>query len=604
MCGIFGYIANKKLNDEKIIELLSKRGPDNNSIIDISDSKKIKKLFHTRLAIIDLNERANQPYFDKSGRYVITYNGEIYNFKNIKEELINKGYIFSTTSDTEVVLYSFIEWGEKALLKLRGMFSFGIYDKQNDSWFLARDPFGIKPLYYYYDRNSFVFSSLVMPIVYSGIKEKFTINTAAISDYLATGSFIPPDTIFNEINFLKPGHYLLYKNDSIKINKYFSERNNGKLESFNNYNEVLQRVRSVIIDSIDKHFVSDVPVGVLLSSGIDSSLIAGISAILLGKKINTYSIGYYNKKKYRKIDETAIASKTAKYIQSKHENILIDYSEFDNMYDEFLESIDLPSIDGFNTFIISKKIAQRVKVVLSGLGGDEMFAGYSIFKDLYFAHQESKFIDELLMKLPYKIQSILKKDYLKYRGKDINNALIKRRILSVLKNSTRNKLIRMIVETDDVIKLISNYEIRHYMSNTLLRDSDAVSMAQGLEMRVPFVDIKIYDLINNIPAHYKISKKYNKRLLVDAFKDILLEDVYKTQKRGFSLPIPQWARNYLVNNWDIYSLYNKDILHSLGVDVNLFNNEFFNNNKIDYNYYKWLVLLIWLKKHNNYIYFQ
>ncbi len=603
MCGIFGYISNKKLNDEKIIELLSRRGPDNNSIIDFSDNKKNKKLVHTRLSIIDLNERANQPFFDRSGRYVITYNGEIYNFKDIKKELLDKGYFFSTTSDTEVVLYSFIEWGEESLLKLRGMFAFGIYDKQNDSWFLARDPFGIKPLFYYFDRTSFVFSSLVIPIVYSGIREKFTINTSAINDYLATGSFIPPDTIFNEINFLKPGHYLLYTNDSIKIYNYFTERNNGKLESFNNYNEVLQRVRSVIIDSVDKHFVSDVPVGVLLSSGIDSSLIAGISAKLLGKKINTYSIGYSNKK-YRKIDETAIASKTAKYIQSKHENILIDYSEFDYLYDEFLESIDIPSIDGFNTYIISKKIAQRVKVVLSGLGGDEMFAGYPIFKDLYFAHQESKFIDELLMKLPNKMQSLLKKDYLKYRGGDINDALIKRRILSELKNSTRNKLIKMIVETDDIIKLTSNYEIRHYMSNTLLRDSDAVSMTHGLEMRVPFVDIKVYDLINNIPAHYKISKKYNKKLLVDAFKDILIEDVYKTKKRGFSLPVPEWAHNYLVNNWEVSSLYNKEFLHSLGVDTNLFNKEFLNGNKIDYKYYKWLVLLIWLKKHNNYIYFQ
>lgn len=581
MCGIFGYFADKKLNDEKIIELLSKRGPDNNSIIDISNRKKIKKLFHARLSIIDLDQRANQPLLDRSGRYLITYNGEIYNFKDIKEELINKGYIFSTTSDTEVVLYSFIEWGEKVLLKLRGMFAFGIYDKQEESCFLARDPFGIKPLYYYFDGISFVFSSLLIPIIYSGVKEKFTINKEAIDDYLSTGSFIQPDTIFIEINSLKPGHYLLYKNDSIKIYNYFTEKNNNKIESFKNYKEIVENVRKVVIDSVDKHLVSDVPVGVLLSSGIDSSIIAAISAKLLGKEINTYSIGYYNKEKYGKIDETEIASKTAQYIQSKHENILIDYSEFDNMYSEFLESIDIPSIDGFNTFIISKKIAQRVKVILSGMGGDEMFAGYPIFKDLYFANQKLKSIDKLLIKLPHRIQFLLKKRYLKYRRMNINEALIQNRILSVIKPNTRNKLIEMIKETDDLIQLISNYEIRNYLSNTLLRDSDAVSMSQGLEMRVPFVDIKI----------------------VDAFKDILIKDVYKTPKRGFVLPIPLWAHNYLVNNWDISSLYNKEILNSLGVDINSFNNEFINNNKIDYNYYKWIILFLWVKKYNNYIYF-
>ncbi|MHB2149538.1 asparagine synthase (glutamine-hydrolyzing) [Calditrichota bacterium LG25] len=601
MCGIFGYITKKQLNDNKIIELLSLRGPDNSSIVDLSDNKYVKKLFHTRLAIIDLSEKANQPYFDIDNRYGITYNGEIYNFKDIRKELINKGYVFSTTSDTEVILYSFIEWQEKALLKLRGMFAFGIYDKQDDRWFLARDPFGIKPLYYYFDGTAFAFSSLLIPLVYSGIKEKFSINSVAISDYISIGSFIPPDTIFNEIKVLQAGYYLWYKNGSIETLKYFTEKNENKSEDYGNYNQIINDVRTVVIDSVESHLVSDVPVGVLLSGGIDSSVIAGISAKLLAKDINTYSIGYYKKEKYRKIDETDIATKTARYIQSNHENILIDYSEFDNMYDEFINSIDVPSIDGFNTFIISQKIAQRVKVVLSGLGGDEMFAGYSIFKDLYFANQKAKLLDKLLKYFPYKIQLILNKGYLRYKGKDIKNALIEKRILSSLNNTTYSKLIEMLVETDDIIKLISNYEIRHYMSNTLLRDSDAVSMSQGLEMRVPFVDIKIFNLINKIPAQYKISKKYNKNLLVDAFKEILVEDVYKVKKRGFSLPIPQWAHNYLVNNYDISSLYTKDILHALGVESNLFKKEFLNSNKINYNYYKWLVLLIWLKKHNKYI---
>ncbi len=594
MCGIFGYIDNKQLNDDKIIKSLSNRGPDNQSFVTLQhrDSQAVCKVFHSRLSIIDLDSRSNQPFIDNDDRYIITYNGEIYNFREIRNELEGIGYNFRTSSDTEVLLYAYKEWGVKVLSKLRGMFAFGIYDKLESSWFLARDQFGIKPIYYVLENNkSFVFSSTINAILVSGFKHKYNLNIQAINEYLITGSFISPNTIFHEIKSLEPGNYIVFKDGEITKNRY---HNNAELFSsenkINSYETVLKSVRETIIDSVDKHFIADVKVGVLLSGGIDSSLIAGIASKVLGKEINTYSIGY-KETKYNKIDETGIASSTAKFINSKHENILIDYEDFDKLFFEYLEAIDTPSIDGFNTFIISKKIAQRVKVVLSGLGGDEMFGGYPVFKDLYYLNQESN-LNKFLSLFPSKVLGLIDKRHLSYYGQDTVEVLMNRRNFSKTTKDTLNTLRKYLINnTDDIVDITTNYEVSHYMANTLLRDSDAVSMYSGLEMRVPFVDKKVFELSARIPGKYKFHKSINKILLVDAFKDVLLKEVYLSKKRGFSLPIPEWAIS-LFDKEEFVKLFN--LFFKDKSSQNLFQEEFIFNQRNDYKKYKWIILLKWL----------
>lgn len=357
-------------------------------------------------------------------------------------------------------------------------------------------------------------------------------------------------------------------------------------------------MRNVLTNSVEKHFIADVPVGVMLSGGVDSSIIAGISSVLLGKKINTYSIGYRDAK-YKKIDESGIATKTANFIKSNHENILIDYDDFNNLFEEYVGVMDVPSIDGFNTYIISKEISKKVKVVLSGLGGDEMFAGYPVFKELYKLNQ-NLLIDNLIKYLPSLVKHRIGKQYLTYKSKNVNEILINKRLFSNANEHTIKKLQRKLVKSKDIVDTITLYEIQQYMSNTLLRDSDVLSMASGLEMRMPFVDVEVLKLAMKIPGHTKFHNKINKPVLVDSFKDILLPDVYNAKKRGFSLPIVTWAN-------DVFKIKQNDLLNMFTV-FNLkssygeqFNEEYLRNKKNDYNKYKWGLLLMWFERNNQYL---
>ncbi len=603
MCGIFGYINKKELNDREVFDPLSKRGPDNSSIVELKnfeDGGNICKVFHTRLSIIDVDSRSDQPLFDDNERFVITYNGELYNFKELKNVLSSKGYTFKTESDTEVVLKAYIEWGENMLGKLRGMFAFAIFDKLLSKIFLARDIFGIKPLYYLFNEDSFVFSSLLTAILKSGVKNKFHLNKSAIQTFLYTGSFIAPETISKEIKLLPPGHSLLYSQGEMSINKYSDLSSFIEQDKFGSYEKVKKDVRDTLIDSVEKHFIADVPVGVLLSGGIDSSLIAGISSRILNKRINTYSIGYKDNK-FKKIDETGVAQKTAHFINSAHENILIDFVDFNDLFTEFIDAIDVPSIDGFNTFIISKKIAQRVKVVLSGLGGDEMFAGYPIYKNVFYSRNLSLLDKTISSRVPSKVLFLLKKNHIEYRNKSVNDILIRYRnfnesstdeVLSILENLMTNR--------GSDIERVSIYEIQRYMINTLLRDSDAVSMFSGLEMRVPFVDKEVMKVAFKILDKMKFNKSYNKPVLVDSFKDVLLPEVYLSKKRGFSLPVPTWAKTYF-NDLPIEDVYQTFFVNNSDFDPS-FDTNFLTANKPDYNYYKWGILLSWLN--NNHSYFE
>jgi asparagine synthase (glutamine-hydrolysing) len=599
MCGIFGYIAKEPFNDKAILTALSRRGPDGQGSITLPWRGKSGNLrctlLHTRLAIIDLSPSANQPMTDQSGNYTIILNGEIYNYRDLKAELKTLGHQFSTESDTEVLLHGYMQWKENVLNKLRGMFAFCICDKVEMKLFIARDHFGQKPLYYFEAGEAFCFSSTISALLASGIRKKFALSLDAINHYLGFGSFVSPDTILEEVKSLPPGHYLTYQGDTVMTTKYYHlER---EIESVRESRaSVLERLRMLMVDVVEKHLIADVPVGVFLSGGIDSSVIAGIASKVSQERIHTFSVGF--QEDLLGEDETAVATRTAQKLGSVHENIRLGRSDFSACLDEFVSAIDLPSVDGLNTYFISKAIGTRVKVILSGLGGDEMFAGYPVFHQV-FALKNQTALDRALSVLPRKVLNRIRKSHLQFTGLPLFDVLVTKRAAGTVADRARENLRRFFCESEEVLKTVSIFEISHYMASTLLRDTDAVSMYHSLETRVPFVDKEVFAFVMSVPDDYKIQNGLNKPLLVEAFSGLLVEDTYRLPKRGFTLPIDTWVRSYL-------SEENSNVLREFANQYNvspdacpLTRNALGYSRKDSNERYKWLILLKWIEKHQH-----
>ena len=326
---------------------------------------------------------------DITGNYVIIFNGEIYNFLEIRKILLNKGYKFKSKTDTEVVLYSFVEWGPKCLDKFRGIFAFCIYQKNNSKFFLARDRFGIKPLIYFYDGLSFYFSSEIKALVKNKEIDK-SLNEKAIFDYFSYGSIFQPSTIYKKLNFLLPGHYMtIDKKKKFQIKKYYDLE---EIVKNNLYSYKTDEIHSLFKEKFNEisnyNLVSDVDISAFLSGGLDSSSVVYSMQQISNKPISTYSVLFDDFKGI--LDETELAKKTANTIGTNHKTLNINSNDVKNSFDKFIDHIDQPSIDGFNTFMISKEVSKFHKVAISGLGGDEIFGGYNFYKNIIRYSEKSK----------------------------------------------------------------------------------------------------------------------------------------------------------------------------------------------------------------------
>jgi len=366
MCGIAGIIGISAAESGSLIdemtERMKHRGPDAGATF-VSDGIA---LGHRRLSIIDLSTNANQPFFDISKRYIIVFNGEIYNYQEIKE-LLN--YSWQTTSDTEVILAAYLQWGEHCLEKLNGMFAFAIWDNLKKDLFVARDRMGVKPFYYYQSNELFVFASEIRSILASGlVPKKLDINS--LSSFLANLAVRTPNTIIEGIQQLQPGEYGFYKDNTFKKYKYWSITNNLiNLQNYNlSYTETVQKTRHLFEEAIKSRMVADVPVGAFLSGGIDSSAIVAIMAQLSRRSIETFSITFKDKV----FDESKYARYIAQQYQTNHTELLLEPNDLLKNLPEYISSMDSPTVDGINTYTISKLVAKTgIKVALSGLGGDE-----------------------------------------------------------------------------------------------------------------------------------------------------------------------------------------------------------------------------------------
>lgn len=569
MCGIFGVVAHNARIPDGMLEQgtlsLAHRGPDDSGTVLLQENQVEVGLGNRRLAILDLSPLGHQPMHDPATGDWIVYNGEIYNFPAVRAELERAGITFVGHSDTEVLLKAYGLWGRASLEKLRGMFAFAIWDSRRQTLFIARDPMGVKPLYYAQSGSFFVFSSEVRSILGTGLVPA-RLDETGLSNFLTFGSLYDPFTLVSGIRCLLPGHALTWKSGTIEEKPYWDLVDRASMSTA--HEELTKsRLPEMIHEAVRLQLISDVPVGVFLSGGIDSSALVSILSDG-GVTPRTFSIVFGEADFSEAEHSRAVAAK----FRTDHHEIKISQGDALAAIPEALNSMDLPTMDGVNTYLVSRETRRAgIKVALSGLGGDEVFAGYSTFRTVpqmeRFAKYWRHFPRIVRGPLTSAFQSLA-------RDTDANRKLValarangrllhpyflsrmlftpaqrdslyvtaQNSITAAAEKSTRDWLDRSL--SLDPVNRVSYLESRCYMANTLLRDSDVMSMAHGLEVRVPLIDHQLAKLVLSIPARDKLNGT-PKKLLVEALQNQLPDEIVHRKKRGFTLPFAHWLRDEL-----------------------------------------------------------
>ena len=484
----------------------------------------------------------------------ITYNGEIYNFKDLRREIGDEPW--SSNTDTEVVLRAYRKWGVDAFRRLRGMFAFAIWDHAKQEVVLVRDPLGIKPLYYFAAHNRFLFASELRALLASGLTPR-RLSTAGVDSYLATGSVESPLTIVEGIKQLLPGHYLrVQAKESIELTEVeFAAR--SCVSDAGDRADAVARLRFELEESVRLHLVSDVPLGVFLSGGMDSSALVALMSRVSNQRPKTFSVVFDE----NAFTEAPFARAVAERFNTDHSETRLSENRLIELLPEAIAAIDQPTMDGINTFVVSKAVKDAgITVALSGLGGDELFAGYPSFRRaMKLSSQVSKRVlratsgfGKIALNGSVQRQKFWQLANSECRPEDVYR--VSRQLFA--SDSVTEITGRATPETShtngnhhsrDVVNAISKLELNGYMTNTLLRDTDAMSMAHSLEVRVPFVDVKLIDYVLSLPGEWKLrgSKSVPKPLLADALSDLLPREFLARPKMGFTLPFEKWLQTKL-----------------------------------------------------------
>lgn len=543
MCGI--YLTNIPYSESEVedkLKSISFRGPDYTGI------KKINAvtLGHLRLSILDLNPRSHQPMVFENLH--IVYNGEIYNYKDVKNELLILGYQFKTESDTEVLLIGFKQWGKDVLQKINGMFAFSIYDSDANTLFSARDRLGVKPFYYYFNDGELEVCSQIKPLLANK-----RVNKDSVSMFLDC-AFIPsPYTIVEDVYKLPPGNYMeIDLNSNEKIVKEYWNLTDVRIKDIT-YEDAKKELHDLLKDAVKIRLQSDVPIGSFLSGGIDSALVSSIATKVSNSTVNTFSIGFEDPN----YDESKIAEQYVKILKTNHktticsaEDILHLVPRLVDVYDEpFADSSALPSL------LLNKVTKQYVTVALSGDGGDESFIGYD--------HFDSLIKNKLTIDIPYPIRKLLANSFLlKLFG------LNSHRVKNALNTKTRNDFIENIFsrkgfllneKKQDYMKHYQGYKkwsniflqkaadlnIKLWLENDSNVKVDRASMAYSVEVRSPFLDYRVVEFARSLPMHFRYEKGRQKKILRDILKEYIPESTFNQPKKGFAVPIGQWMRKEL-----------------------------------------------------------
>ncbi len=590
MCGICGKLSYGEVKvDEallrKMCRSLAYRGPNDEGVYVSSSAKSQDPnlqvgLGHTRLSIIDLSDAGHQPMCNEDGTIWLVYNGEIYNFKEIRAELRTKGHRFRSNTDSEVIIHLYEEEGIDCLKRLNGMFAFCIWDERLQKLWLCRDRLGIKPLVYYWDGQDLIFSSEIKGILcdHDVVKE---IDWTALDLYL-TFNYIPaPKTIFKNIKKLEAGHYLLAEGKSVVTRKYWdistdvTHLQNRPKKSCERIDFYKERLYGLMENAVQKRLISDVQLGAFLSGGVDSSIIVGLMARNSERPVKTFSIGY---KDMPLFDETRYSREVARFNKTEHYEFKLDYKDILDSLPAVLDTLDEPFADSsaVPTYVVSRETKRHVTVALAGDGADELFAGYRMYQGEYLAKYYSVLPDILKKKMIEPFINFLPdsrdSNYTEYvrrfkkfaRGmsgslaerfyswqeifpSDTRQKLIKRHLRDKISFQEGQGIISQKLKefAGDNINRMLYVEVKNSLPGDMLTKVDLMSMRNSLEVRVPFLDHEVVEFAFEMEGNVKLKGLKRKYILMETFKDILPPMLHNRPKWGFEMPIGAWLRNEL-----------------------------------------------------------
>lgn len=630
MCGITGVFAFNLVGKFNMIHVtaatmaLDKRGPDFQDIY----LDEFVALGHRRLSIIDTRSIAHQPMRDETKRYCIIFNGEIFNFRELRKDLESRGVKFVTQSDTEVLLNMYIQYDIDCLSKLNGFFAFCIYDKLEQTFFVARDRYGIKPLLYLFDEDKFLFASEMKSILEYGVDKE--LDYTSLFTYLQLNYIPAPDTIFTHVKKLMPGHYLKVSNKKLESHCYYKIPVTTSTEALS-YADAKEKLKTLLDESVQRRLVADVPLGAFLSGGIDSSVITALAS-KHKPDLHTFSIGFRDE---RFFDETEYANLVAKHFKTDHTVFSLTNDDLLAHLNSVLDYIDEPFADSsaINVYILSKETHKHATVALSGDGADEMLAGYNkhaAFHRMMHRGWKENIVSALSPvwnALPQSRNGTLsnkvrqfkrfadgtkldsKERYWQWAGfaKEPEAIVLlsessKSKLQQQQYESRKKELLQFIPEKESINDILLT-DMNLVLPNDMLVKVDLMSMANSLEVRVPFLDYQVVNFLFSLPDDYKITNSIRKRILQDTFRDVLPEKLYNRPKKGFEVPLLKWFRK------EMKSLIVEDLLSERNItEQGIFNyseieklkRQLFSSNPQDVHARIWALIVFqwWWRKYN------
>ncbi|HNT80865.1 MAG TPA: asparagine synthase (glutamine-hydrolyzing) [Bacteroidia bacterium] len=574
MCGIAGQISfapiekNERL-EKSVFKCMAQRGPDHEGLFHENQVQ----LFHSRLSVIDTSTGANQPMIDDSGRYVIIYNGEFFNYREEKKRLSALGISFHTESDTEVILHLYKLEGHDCLKRMNGFFALCIYDKEEKSIFLARDRFGVKPLLIQYQKHKLIFASEMKTMIALGADR--TIDPIALQQYFTLNYIPQPYSIFQSVRKLKTGHwekYRLSENniECVATDAFYHLTLQKNYTQAPDYETASKTLYQLLDAAVERRLVSDVPLCTFLSGGIDSSIVSALAAKKVST-LNTFSIGYADEPHF---DETHYAELVADKIKSNHHVFKLRSDDLLQHLDEILNYLDEPFADSsaLPVYLLSKNVRKHATVALSGDGADEVFAGYNKHRAEFLLRQNKWWMKSIPMlsallspfkgsrngpmgnklrqlKRFAKGQSLSAPErywqWATIASEQQSAALIKSHSLNEEFNKRKSALLQSIQPSSNDFNEILHSDVRLVLLSDMLYKVDSMSMANSLEIRSPFLDYELIDFAFSLPSHYKIDDHHQKKILKDSFKHLLPSELYTRPKKGFEVPLLNWFRTEL-----------------------------------------------------------
>lgn len=630
MCGIAGfYSVSNSFSKEDVVKMtdsIRHRGPDSDGVF----YDQTCGLGHRRLSIIDLSDRASQPMYSSNGRYVIVYNGEVYNYQEIgaklhKAGVVEQGLKFKSSSDTEVILEAFIQYGTDFVQELNGMFAFAIYDLEKKELYLYRDRVGIKPLYFYWDEKNFAFAS-ELKALRQLTQLPFEINQTAVRKFLHLGYIPAPHSIYKNIYKLRSGSWLKINAEGIEIKKYWNLRNKITNNVISEKDQALVKLSDLLISSVQYQLKSDVPFGVFLSGGIDSSLVTAQAVMLSSVKVNTFSIGFEENSH----NESEYAKAVAKYLGTSHHEFIVSYKDALKLIDSITETYDEPFSDSscIPTMLVSKLAKQYVTVTLSGEGGDELFFGYGAYKwadylsnplmnvvrkpaAAMFRNMSSRyqrigrlmeyenssnkmshiFSQEQYLFAENEVDKLLTPDYLNASEKE--SKVMFNSVLRVLDERYNSGNIAVTERKLAPMEQQALFDLENYLQGDLLTKVDRASMRYSIETRVPYLDHRMVEFALNLSPKLKYKNGIFKYILKQVLYQYVPKQLFDRPKQGFAIPLNKWLHTSLKYLIDEY--LSEEKINKYGAlnyaEVNKLKKEFFNGADFLYNRI-WLMIML------------